>query len=47
MMMLHAAIHWPDMADPQLWPMSVAQAVFVYNHVPNPSTGIALVDIFT
>ena len=22
-MMLHAAIHWPDVADPTLWPMAV------------------------
>jgi hypothetical protein len=29
MMMLHAAIHWPKLADTALWPMSVAQAVFL------------------
>jgi hypothetical protein len=33
-MMLHAAIHWPDLADTALWPMLVAQEVFLYNHVP-------------
>ena len=22
-MMLHAAIHWPDVSDPSLWPMAV------------------------
>ena len=26
-MMLHAAIHWPDMADPSLWPMAVQHAI--------------------
>ena len=33
-MMLHAAIQWPDSADPSLWPMAVQHAVFLYNHVP-------------
>ena len=34
--MLHAAIHWPGMADPSLWPMAVQHAVFLHNHVPSP-----------
>jgi hypothetical protein len=29
--MLHAAIHWPDVADTALWPMAVAHAVFLHN----------------
>jgi transposase InsO family protein len=46
-MRLHAAIHWPDVSDPALWPMAVAHAVFLYNHVPNLETGVAPVDLFT
>ena len=46
-MMLHAAIHWPDVADTALWPMAVAHAVFLHNHVPNPTTGLAPGDVFT
>jgi hypothetical protein len=46
-MMLHTAIHWPDVADPTLWPLAVSHAVFLHNHIPNPTTGIAPVDIFT
>ena len=46
-MMLHSAIHWPEMADPALWPMAVAHAVFLYNHVPDPNTGLSPVDVFT
>jgi hypothetical protein len=46
-MMLHAVIHWPDSADPTLWPMAVAYAVFLYNHVPNETTGISPNDLFT
>jgi hypothetical protein len=47
-MMLHAAIHWPDMVDDvSMWPMAVQYAVFIYNHIPDPSTGISPSDIFT
>ena len=46
-MMLHAAIHWPELADSTRWPMAVAYAAFIWNHVPSASTGISPVDIFT
>lgn len=46
-MMLRAVIHWPAMADSSLWPMAVSHAVFLYNHTPDPTTGLALVDVFT
>jgi hypothetical protein len=46
-MMIHAGIHWPDMAKPTLWPMAVSHACYLYNHVPNPSTGLSPSDIFT
>ena len=31
-MMIHAAIHWPAMAVPVLWPMAVNHACYLYNH---------------
>ena len=46
-MLLHAAIHWPDMADTKLWPMAVQQSCFIWNHMPNTSTGLSPADIFT
>ena len=47
-MMLHSAMHWPDVADPSLWPMAVAQhATFLYNHVPDPQSGLSPHDLFT
>ena len=46
-MMLHAAIHWSDVADACLWPMAVQHAVFLHNHMPSESTGISPHDIFT
>ena len=46
-MMLHAAIHWTDVADACLWPMAVQHAVFLHNHMPNEYTGISPHDMFT
>ena len=46
-MMLHAAIHWPELADPMLWPMAVSHAVYLHNHVPRTDTGISPHDLFT
>jgi len=46
-MMLHASIHWPEMSDPSLWPMAVAHAVFLYNHVPQMDSGLSPIDLFT
>jgi hypothetical protein len=46
-MMLHAAIHWPQVADPQLWPMAVKQAIYLWNHMPVESTGISPHDLYT
>ena len=47
-MMLHAAIHWPDMADTKLWPaMTVQQLCFIWNYMSNTGTGLSPADIFT
>ena len=46
-MMLYAAIHWPEMVDPSLWPMAVQHAVFLFNHLPDPSTGFSPFDLFS
>ena len=46
-MMIHAGIHWPDVAKAELWPMAVSHACFLWNHVPNPSTGLSPADLFT
>jgi hypothetical protein len=45
--MLHAAIHWPEMADATLWPLAVDYAVYIYNRVPNRETGLSPLDIFS
>jgi hypothetical protein len=33
-MMIHAAIHWPSIANTCLWPMAVKQAEFIHNCLP-------------
>ena len=45
--MLHAGIHWQEQADPALWPMAVAHAVYLHNHVPREDTGLSPYDMFT
>ena len=46
-MMLHAAIHWPEMADTALWPMAVSHAAYLHNHIPRTDTGRSPHDYFT
>ena len=46
-MMIHAGIHWPDVAKASLWPMAVSHASFLWNHVPSPATGLSPSDLFT
>ncbi len=46
-MMLHAAVHWGEMADATLWPMAVDHAVYLFNRVPDPTTGLSPQDLFT
>ena len=46
-MMIHAATHWPEMADATLWPLAVNYAVYIFNRVPNRETGLSALDVFT
>jgi hypothetical protein len=46
-MMIHAAIHWPEVDDESLWPLAVSHAAYLYNHIPNSESGISPVEIFT
>jgi hypothetical protein len=46
-MMLHSAIHWPDVADAALWPLAVDHAVRLFNLMPNPDNGLSPHDLFT
>lgn len=46
-MMIHSGIHWPEMAQASLWSLAVLHACYVFNHVPDHSTGLSPADIFT
>eukprot|EP00983_Pelagomonas_calceolata_P017841 559838-Pelagomonas_calceolata.AAC.1 len=46
-MMIHSGIYWSNVADSTLWPMAVKHACFLYNHVPNHTTGLSPSDLFT
>jgi hypothetical protein len=45
--LIHAAVHWPAVADAQLWPMAVQQAIYLWNRMPSQVNGLSPVDIFT
>ena len=46
-MLLHLSIHWPQMADPQLWPFAVDHAVYLWNNIPNSETRLSPYELFT
>ena len=46
-MLMHSSIHWPDLSDTALWPMAVQHAVFLWNHMPSPESGLCPADIFS
>ena len=39
-MILHAALHWPEMADSSLCPMAVQHATYLHNNVPKPKPAL-------
>ena len=46
-MMMHQAIHWPEAASTTLWPLAVNHAVFLFNHMPSPTTGLSPHDLLS
>ena len=46
-MLIHAAIHWPEQTNVNLWPFAMNYSVFIHNHTPNKDSHIAPVEIFT
>jgi hypothetical protein len=41
-MMIHAAIHWPSIANTCLWPMVVKQAEYIHNRFPTLETSFSI-----
>ena len=46
-MMIHAALHWPEVEDETLWPLAVLYSAHLYNHTPNSESGISPMEIFS
>ena len=46
-MLHHSALHWPDVADVELWPLALLHAVDLLNKIPRPETGRSAYELFT
>jgi transposase InsO family protein len=45
-MMLHAAIRWPEVYSPELWPFALSYACHVYNNIPRKDTGLSPEELY-
>ena len=45
--MLHFALHWPQVANSNLWPFAVNHAVYLWNNTPKHGTYISPFEHFT
>ena len=46
-MLLHYILHWPQEARLELWPYAVDYAVWLWNHIPDASTRLSPIEVFT
>jgi hypothetical protein len=46
-LMLHAAIHWPDARDEQLWPLAVDYSLYLWNNTPKEGVGLSPEELFS
>jgi hypothetical protein len=46
-MMLHSIIHWPAEARPDLWPMALDQAIYLWKNIPQRGTRMSPTELFT
>ena len=46
-MLHHQAIHWPDVANVELWPLAVLHAVHILNRIPREDTGRSPLELFS
>ena len=45
--LLHSTLMWPDQANLKLWPYVMHQAVYIYNHIPKPDSGLASIKLLS
>jgi len=46
-MLLHAAMHAPDLVTKELWPMAMDHAVWLCNRIPDEVTGLTPLELWT
>jgi hypothetical protein len=46
-LMLHAAIHWPEARDEQLWPLAVDYSLQLWNNTPKEGVGLSPEELFS
>ena len=46
-MMLFAAMHWPDEAKLDLWPLAIDYSIYVWNRMPNRTSGLSPIELIT
>ena len=46
-MLIHSALHWPDETDISLWPFAMNYAVYIYNRLPQTTSALSPIEIFT
>ena len=46
-MMMHQAIHWPEVSTANCWPLAVHHAVHLYNHMPSAASGLSPHDLMS
>jgi hypothetical protein len=46
-LMLHAAIHWPEARDEQLWPLAVDYSLHLWNNTPKEGVGLSPEELFS
>jgi hypothetical protein len=43
----HSALHWPDIAQVELWPLALLHAVYIINRIPQESSGRSALELFS
>jgi len=46
-LLLHAAIHWPETTQDNLWPFAVDYAIFLWNNTPRMDSGLSPLDLLS
>jgi hypothetical protein len=46
-MILHAALHWPELASLEVWPFAMDHAVYIWNNLPKRELRISPLEIFS